>query len=173
MCQSVSFFPCPSVASLSPVALAAWHAPLSSRESGKELLEVRSRSLSAPSWTSLGWLKKFRLACTVLCFLPEHHSLGESGKGAPSRLPRVGSLPGRAAWRRLPIAPRLPPWRGKLGRATRCPPDPHRYGLVSSRARSAYARAAVASSPKQWGCVQGPPAPLHTPPPTHVPSARE
>ena len=36
-------------------------------------------------------------------------------RGAPSRPPRVGGLPGRAAWRRLPIAPRLPPERGSPG----------------------------------------------------------
>ena len=154
----------------------------------------------------------------------------------------------RAAWRRLPIAPRLPHVWGSPGRQRDALPTPFPpkggnedlppslgggivrgplplprtcsvpdrpplagdpspsacklLALATSRARSAYARTAVAdqrkelacpiamdwrpaaparltperpllSNPKQWGCVQGPSAPLHTPPPTRMPKARE
>ena len=40
----------------------------------------------------------------------------KSDRGAPSRPQRACDLPGRAAWRRLPIAPRLPHVGGSPGK---------------------------------------------------------
>ena len=76
--------------------------------------------------------------------LADRHALAVS-QGAP----RGGGSPSR---------PDFPP-KGEAREGNAMPSRPHRYGLETSRARSAYARAAVAVQPKQWEGRKDPAAP--------------